>query len=53
MIVGVALYGGYALLFGGKTVNTDNAYVGAEVAQVTPLISGPVAKVLVAARPRP
>ncbi|HXA38917.1 MAG TPA: HlyD family efflux transporter periplasmic adaptor subunit [Phenylobacterium sp.] len=41
-----ALYAAYALAFGGKTVSTDNAYVGADVAQVTPLIAGPVAKVL-------
>jgi membrane fusion protein (multidrug efflux system) len=47
VIVGVGLYGLYALIFSGKTVGTDNAYVGADVAQVTPLIAGPVAKVLV------
>jgi membrane fusion protein (multidrug efflux system) len=40
-------YGGYSLAFAGKSVSTDNAYVGAETAQVTPLISGPVAQVLV------
>jgi membrane fusion protein (multidrug efflux system) len=40
-------YGGYSLAFAGRTVSTDNAYVGAETAQVTPLISGPVARVLV------
>jgi len=47
VIAGALVYGAYVLLFGGKTVSTDNAYVGAEVAQVTPLIAGPVAKVLV------
>jgi membrane fusion protein (multidrug efflux system) len=47
VVTGAVLYGVYALMFGGKTVSTDNAYVGADVAQVTPLISGPVAKVLV------
>ena len=47
VVVGVLIYGAYVFLFGGKTVETDNAYVGAEVAQVTPLIAGPVAKVLV------
>jgi len=47
VVVGVVLYGLYALIFSGKTVQTDNAYVGADVAQVTPLISGPVSKVLV------
>ncbi|MFC3070848.1 HlyD family secretion protein [Phenylobacterium soli] len=45
--VGAVLWIAYALLFAGRTVKTDNAYVGAEVAQVTPLIPGPVAKVLV------
>jgi membrane fusion protein (multidrug efflux system) len=44
---GAALYAVYTLVFAGKTVATDNAYVGADVAQVTPLIAGPVAKVLV------
>jgi membrane fusion protein (multidrug efflux system) len=47
VVVGLVLYGAYALMFAGKTVETDNAYVGAEVAQVTPLIAGPVAQVLV------
>jgi membrane fusion protein (multidrug efflux system) len=47
VVVGAALYGVYAFIFAGKTVTTDDAYVGADVAQVTPLISGPVAKVLV------
>jgi membrane fusion protein, multidrug efflux system len=47
VVAGAVLYGIYAFLFTGKTVSTDNAYVGADVAQVTPLIPGPVAKVLV------
>ncbi|MBS0334397.1 MAG: HlyD family efflux transporter periplasmic adaptor subunit [Proteobacteria bacterium] len=47
VVLGAVLYGVYALVFGGKTVSTDNAYVGADVGQVTPLIAGPVAKVLV------
>ena len=47
VVAGVVLYGVYAFLFAGKRVSTDNAYVGADVAQVTPLIAGPVAKVLV------
>jgi len=42
-----ALYGLYAVAFGGRTVKTDNAYVGADMAQVTPLVAGPVARVLV------
>lgn len=47
VVVGVVLWGIYYLLFAAHRVSTDNAYVGAEVAQVTPLISGPVAQVLV------
>ena len=47
VVVAAALYGVYALVFSGKNVVTDNAYVGADVAQVTPLVAGPVAKVLV------
>lgn len=47
VLVGIVLWGGYELLFGGRTVETDNAYVGAEVAQVTPLVAGPVAQILV------
>lgn len=47
VIAGGVFYGIYDLVFGGRTVETDNAYVGAEVAQVTPLTSGPVARVLV------
>jgi membrane fusion protein (multidrug efflux system) len=47
VIVGAVLYGIFALLFAGKTVSTDNAYVGADVGQVTPLVAGPVAQVFV------
>ncbi|SFK30511.1 HlyD family efflux transporter periplasmic adaptor subunit [Caulobacter sp. UNC279MFTsu5.1] len=47
VVVGVAAWGLYQVLVGSHHVETDNAYVGAEVAQVTPLVSGPVAKVLV------
>src|ERR1700761_6180928 len=47
VVAAAVLYGVYALLFTGKSVSTDNAYVGADVAQVTPLIAGPVAQVLV------
>ena len=45
--VGALVWGVLHLLFGANRVETDNAYVGAEVAQVTPLIDGPVSKVLV------
>jgi membrane fusion protein (multidrug efflux system) len=47
VVVAAALYGVWTFAFGGKTVSTDNAYVGADVAPVTPLVSGPVARVLV------
>lgn len=47
VVIGAVLWAVYAFLFAGKTVSTDNAYVGAEVAQVTPLVAGPVAQVLV------
>ncbi len=46
----IALGGGayaYDTLFASRHVVTDNAYVGADVAQVTPLIGGPVREVLV------
>ncbi|MBI1361143.1 MAG: HlyD family efflux transporter periplasmic adaptor subunit [Alphaproteobacteria bacterium] len=46
--VGVVLYALYAFFIGSHYVSTDNAYVGAESAEVTPLVAGPVAKVLVA-----
>jgi len=42
-----ALVLAWQLLFAWRWVSTDNAYVGADVAQVTPLVSGPVAEVLV------
>jgi membrane fusion protein (multidrug efflux system) len=45
VVIAVA-YGAYDLLFAGRSVTTDNAYVGADSGQVTPLISGPVAQVL-------
>jgi membrane fusion protein (multidrug efflux system) len=47
VVVGVALYIPYWLLVARGHVFTDNAYVGADSAEVTPLITGPVAKVLV------
>jgi membrane fusion protein (multidrug efflux system) len=47
VVIGIVLYAIYAFLTGGRSVETDNAYVGAESAEVTPLVSGPVAKVLV------
>ena len=47
VIVGVAGYGAYWVLYGSHFVSTDNAYVGAESAEVTPLVSAPVSRVLV------
>ena len=46
----VLVAGGYALyewIEGGRYVETDNAYVGTEVSQVTPLVAGPVLRVAV------
>ncbi len=48
-VIAVAGAGAYAYdaLVASRHVTTDNAYVGADVAQVTPLIGGPVREVLV------
>ena len=46
VVVCLVLYAIYAAVFGGRSVGTDNAYVGAEIAQVTPLVPGPVAQVI-------
>ncbi len=43
----LVLWGAYQLLVGSRYVSTDNAYVGADTAEVTPLVAGPVAKVFV------
>ena len=45
--VGVVAYGAYWLVFDSHYVETDDAYVGAETAQVTALSPGPVAKIFV------
>jgi membrane fusion protein (multidrug efflux system) len=47
VLLGLAIWLAYWLLVASRRVSTDNAYVGADVAQVTPLTAGPVAKVLV------
>ncbi len=47
VLLGAAGYGAYYVLVGSHHVETDNAYVGAYVAQVTPLIGGPVRSVAV------
>ena len=40
-------YHAYDVLIGSHHVETDNAYVGADIAQVTPQVGGPVREVLV------
>lgn len=43
VVIGVgATYGGWYALVGRHRVETDNAYVGADTAQVTPLVSGQI-----------
>jgi membrane fusion protein, multidrug efflux system len=47
-IVGIGLLAtAYHLLIGSRHVSTDNAYVGADTAQVAPLVGGPVQSVRV------
>ena len=45
--IGVVGYGAWWLAFDSHYVETDDAYVGAETAQVTALSPGPVAKIFV------
>ncbi|MBO9544517.1 HlyD family efflux transporter periplasmic adaptor subunit [Caulobacter sp.] len=45
--IGIVGYGAYWLAFESHYVETDDAYVGAETAQVTALSPGPVAKIFV------
>ena len=51
LVATVAVLGGgyyaYDTFVASKHATTDNAYVGADVAQVTPLVGGPVREVLV------
>ncbi len=47
VVLGIIAWGLYYVLVTSHHVETDNAYVGADTALVTPLIAGPVAKVLV------
>ena len=46
VVVAAVIWGLYYFLVSSHYVETDNAYVGADTAQVTPLVSGQVAKVL-------
>jgi membrane fusion protein (multidrug efflux system) len=48
LVIAAVGYGLYWLLVASHYVSTDNAYVGADVAQVTPLVSGAVTDVRVA-----
>src|SRR6185503_14209379 len=51
LLAGVTICGAgycaYDYFIGSRYVTTDNAYVGAETAHVTPLVGGPVEAVLV------
>jgi membrane fusion protein (multidrug efflux system) len=47
VVVGGVLWAGWYLLVGRNHVATDNAYVNAELAQVTPLLSAQATEVLV------
>lgn len=46
VVAGLLIWGVYWLLVSSRSVSTDNAYVGADTAQVTPLVPGQVARVL-------
>jgi membrane fusion protein (multidrug efflux system) len=47
VVIAALLYGAYEFVVGRHFVETDNAYVGADTAWVSPLVNGPVARVLV------
>jgi membrane fusion protein (multidrug efflux system) len=47
VVIAALLYGAYEFAIGRHYVETDNAYVGADTAWVSPLVNGPVARVLV------
>ncbi|ESQ80642.1 HlyD family efflux transporter periplasmic adaptor subunit [Asticcacaulis sp. YBE204] len=44
--IGAVAYGAYYVLVASHYVSTDNAYVGAETAQVNALVSGPVLRIM-------
>lgn len=48
VLLGGASFGGYEVFVGSRYVSTDNAYVGADTAQVTPMVAGQVVAVEVA-----
>ncbi len=45
VLVGAVGYGAWYMLVGSQQVDTDNAYVSADTAQVTPLVGGAVTQV--------
>ena len=45
LLAGAAAWGAYYILVASHRAETDNAYVGADVAQITPLVGGPVSGV--------
>jgi membrane fusion protein, multidrug efflux system len=47
IVLGAVAYGGWWLMVGSHHVETDDAYVGADVAQITPQTAGAVRRVLV------
>jgi membrane fusion protein, multidrug efflux system len=47
LAVGALAYGAYYMTVASRYVSTDNAYVDADTAMITPLISAPVAQVFV------
>ena len=47
VVIAALVYGVYEFAVGRHSVETDNAYVGADTAWVSPLVNGPVARVLV------
>ena len=47
VVLAAIAYGVYYFTYATRFVSTDNAYVGAETATITPLINGPVSEVLV------
>ncbi len=47
VVLSAIAYGGYDVLVASPYVTTDNAYVGADVAQINSQVSGPIARVAV------
>ena len=47
VVLGLAVFALWFVLVGSRSVSTDDAYVGADVAQITPQVAGQVAQVRV------